>query len=186
MIDKVCEVCGAAFTVVKMKKKQKTCSYECSWKLRGAASSVRMKRRRNGGDPALNAKLAKGCGDHLRRMWQKPEFREKHAALGTAKLAAYMADLERRKSRDETNKRLMGNAARRLRKDPEFTELMSRKSAEYRAQEPFRPAQHRNYIPDYVSMILHRVNTDEEVRAFCDGRMSIYLKEEQAKRRTSR
>lgn len=184
MIDKVCPACGVTFTVTMEKKKQRTCkAAECVFKVRSIVSSERMKRRRNGGDPALNAKLAKGCGDHFRRMWQKPEFRAARIEESRQHISAYMADTERRLKRDENNRGIMGRASRRLKRDPAYLELMSAKVLEYRAQEPYRPAQHKNYIPDYVGMILHRVNTDEEVRRFCDKRMSVYLKEEQAKRR---
>lgn len=187
MIDKQCPACGVTFTVTMEKKKQRTCKApECVFEVRSRVSSERMKRRRNGGDPALNAILAKACGDHLKRMWEKPEFREKHRTMSTAKIMAYMADETRRRSRDENNKRIMGNAARKLRRDGEFTILMSAKVLEYMGQEPYRPAQHGDYTPDYVSMILSRVNLDAEVREFCDGRMSIYLKEEQAKHRAAK
>ncbi len=187
MITKECAGCGKPFTVTMERKKQRTCKdAECVFRVRSIASSERMKRRRNGGDPALNAKLAKACGDHFKRMWQKPEFRAKHAELGTQKLLTYMADAERRKPRDETNRRVMGNAARRLRKDGEFTVLMSAKVSEYMGQEPYRPELHGDYTPEYVSMILSRVNNDAEVRTFCDGRMSIYLKEETQKLREAK
>jgi hypothetical protein len=187
MIDKVCPGCGVTFTVTMEKKKQRTCkAAECVFKVRSIASSARMKHRRNGGDPALNAILAKACGAHLKRMWEKPEFREMHRAMSTVKIAAYMADEARRRLRDDTNKRLMGNAARRLRRDADFTELMSAKTMEYMRQEPFRHDQHGEYTPGYVSMIMSRVNNDAEVRALCDTRMSLYLKDEQAKYRASK
>lgn len=187
MIDKNCVVCGEVFTVDLMRKRQRTCkSADCLFKLRSQQSSARMKRRRNGGDPALNAKLAKACGDHFRRMWQKPEFRAKISAASRVRILAYMADESRRRLRDETNKAIMGKAARRLRRDPEFTEIMSAKVKDYMAQEPFRPAQHGDYATAYMSMIMSRVNTDEEVRTFCDGRMSIYLKDELVKWRANR
>jgi hypothetical protein len=149
------------------------------------ASSERMKRRRNGGDPELNALLAKACGDHFRRLWQDPEFRAARAAASSEHIAAYNADEERRKPRDEKNRRIMQTASKRLKDDPAFLELMSVKLQEYRQQEPYRPAEHGDYTTNYCSMILSRVNRDDEVREFCDSRMSVYLKEAIADTRQS-
>jgi IS30 family transposase len=140
------------------------------------ASSDRMRARRNGGDPELNATLAKACGAHLKRMWEKQSFRDMHRELGTAKLAAYNASDERQ-LQDAELRKVMGQAARKLRTDPAFSEIMSRKSIEHRLADPYDPARHGDYNPDYVSYICTRVQEDEEMRTFHDTRMAALLKE---------
>lgn len=183
IITKTCEICGRPFDVVLMKKKQKTClATECRFKQKSRISSELMTQRRNGGDPALNAKLAKACGAHLKKMWDDPDFRAARIEQATEHLAEYMSDPVAVAKRDAKMRKVLQRAHKRLRAETEFSELLSETVRRYMQEDPYMQRDEREY-QDYLSEMMSRALTDKTFRAYVDAKASAIWTEEHARER---
>lgn len=188
-----CNRCGAQFfsdTRPSAKWSPKYCGRTCRYAASGeshsrkwrndkayaakmaALSSERMKKRRNGGDPALNAILAKVHSARMIALWANPEFAAKISALQSAKIKRLNADPEFAARKRAASTWIMGRAARRLARDAEWRELMSVKTSEHMAREPWRQDVHGDYRADYMSMMCTRVQNDADVAALRNRLMS--------------
>jgi len=185
-ITKVCEICGQSFNVVLMKKKQKTClAPDCLFKSKSAISSERMKRRRNGGDPALNAKLSKACSEHFKRLWKNPDFRAARAEESRVHILKYMEDKVALAKRDARSSAIFKRARVRLEKETEFLDMLADKVRQLMLEDPWMARDDR-YYADYFSQIVTKANTDPELRAYVDAKMSVIFTEEYARARKSK
>lgn len=190
----VCEVCGAQFDPPRKNLTKRTCGPSCrnilagrgiakkfgepSYRTRHAKnSSERMRRRRNGGDPALNAILSARSSERFKRLWSDEDFRAARIAESSARIAAFNSDAQRVAKKNAASKAIMTKAARRLAHSGEWRLLMREKTTEHMAIEPYNETAHGDYVADYLSMMMARVNSDPQVRAFAAERMRQYIPE---------
>ncbi len=143
-------------------------------------SSERMKRRRNGGDPALNEILAKTSSAHFKKLWANAAWVAAQRDSQLAKAARLNSDPEIVGKKRRAVTWIMKRAAGRMGRNPEWREMMSVKTTEHMTQEPWRQDVHGDYTPDYVSMMCSRVQADPEVAALRNSLMAQYIREEAA------
>lgn len=149
-------------------------------------SSERMTRRRNGGDPALNAILAKTASAHFKALWSDPAWVAAQYDNQKAKADHLNSDPAILANKKAATKWIMRRAAGRLGRNPEWRELMSVKTKEHMNAEPWQEDVHGDYTAKYLSMMGTRVQLDPEVASFRNEKMSEYLKEAAAAYRASK